>query len=114
MTANRIDLGSGHWMTWASWAPDRELNPQYADLPDVRHCTAIIGHELRPGDDNQLCRQRGYCEAAATMDGPVTQRIFPDAARWQVESWDPLTITPSLQCHCDDHGMITAGRWVPC
>ena len=29
MTAPRLDLGSGHWLEYVSWSPDRELNPQY-------------------------------------------------------------------------------------
>ena len=112
MTADRIDLGHGHWLTWASWSPDRDLNPQCADLPDVERCTAIIGHDLRPDDDHPHCRERGFCEGAATMDGPVTSQIFPAGARWQVQSTEPLTLSPSIPCHCGDHGFIRDGRWV--
>lgn len=36
------------------------------------------------------------------------------AATWQVESWDPLTLSPSLACtRCNDHGFIREGRWEP-
>jgi hypothetical protein len=112
MTAERIDLGDGHSMTWAAWSPDRELNPQFADLPDVEHCTAIVRHDLRPDDDQPHCRERGFCEGAATADSPVTQKLFPAEARWQVESWEPLTLSPSILCHCGDHGYIRNGCWV--
>lgn len=33
--------------------------------------------------------------------------------RWEVQSWDPLSITPSVACRaCPQHGYITGGRWV--
>jgi hypothetical protein len=107
------DLGFGHGMWFAGWYPDRELNPQYADLPDVEKCTVVIRHELVPGDEHQHCQARGYCEAAANLDSEVTRRIFPEASLWQVDAWDPLTLTPSLRCHCGDHGFIREGHWVP-
>ena len=36
--------------------------------------------------------------------------------RWHVESWDPLTLSPSLWCDpsgrkCASHGFIRDGRW---
>ena len=46
------------------------------------------------------------------MDGPVTSQIFPAGARWQVQSTEPLTLSPSIPCHCGDHGFIRDGRWV--
>ncbi len=39
----------------------------------------------------------------------------PDRAKWQVESMDPLTLSPSLLCTlCGSHGYIREGRWVAC
>lgn len=35
---------------------------------------------------------------------------------WEVESLEPLTLSPSLRCEqpgCNDHGFIREGRWVP-
>lgn len=33
---------------------------------------------------------------------------------WQVKSWEPLTITPSIVCACGgQHGFITNGQYVP-
>jgi hypothetical protein len=107
-------LGHGHFLRWASWRPDRHLNPQYAHLPDVERCTALIRHDLLPGDAEPGCVRRGYCEAAATLDGPVTMQLFPEQARWQVLCMEPLTLSPSLLCHCGDHGYIQGGRWEPC
>jgi len=32
---------------------------------------------------------------------------------WQIQSTDPLTVTPSILCSgCGTHGFITAGSWV--
>ena len=105
------DLGDGHWLKFACWAPDRGLNPQYAHLPDVEKYAAIVYHR-RP--DGQMCM------GVITLDGPVSRELEPDRSRWQVASWDPLTVTPSLLClakdeagrECGDHGFITNGRWV--
>lgn len=34
--------------------------------------------------------------------------------KWTVQSYDPLTLSPSLQCtSCGHHGHIQNGRWVP-
>jgi hypothetical protein len=112
-SAAGIDLGHGHELRFARWSPDRDLNPQYADLPDVEKCTAIIRHTLLADDAQQFCQERGYCEAAANLDSEVTRQIFPESALWQVASWEPLTLSPSLLCHCGDHGFIQQGRWVP-
>lgn len=105
MTGNVYDLGSGHTMRYAAWSPDRDLNPQYADLPDVDRYCAIITH---PRPDNGQ-----PCEGAVTFDGPVQQQLSADRPRWTVEQWEPLTISPSVLCACGDHGYIRAGRWEP-
>lgn len=122
MTADRLDLGDGHWLEYTSWAPDRELNPQYEGIPDEPRWGALVGHSLRSGDD--LCAWRGgvECIASVTFDGPVQRQmsvaqrthggVNPEAPFWQIESWEPLTISPSLLCHCGDHGFIRGGLWV--
>lgn len=34
---------------------------------------------------------------------------------WKVESWEPLTISPSIKCACNgQHGHIRNGRYEPC
>jgi hypothetical protein len=30
---------------------------------------------------------------------------------WELVTEEPLTISPSLLCHCGDHGFIRNGRW---
>jgi hypothetical protein len=109
VTAERIGLGDGHWLRYVSWGPDRVLNPQYAELPDVEKWGAIVGHPLRPGDAQ--CTWLGECQGSVTFDATV-QRQLEAGPFWQVESWEPLTLSPSLLCHCGDHGFIRDGHWV--
>jgi len=57
------------------------------------------------------------CVGGVTFDGPVQRDLAarPGAlnqAMWQVESWEPLTVSPSVLCSCGDHGFIREGRWV--
>jgi len=100
-----LDLGDGHTLRFTCWKPDRELNPQYADIPDVERVGAIVSHI------NQATGLR--CWSGINFDGEVTRRIFPDGARWQVQSMEPLTLSPSLLCRvCGDHGFIREGKWV--
>lgn len=99
-----VDLGHGHTLRWLALAPDRNLNPQYADLPDMEHYGAIISHRKPDGN---------FCEGVITFRSEVQQRIDPGTTAWDVSSWDPLTLSPSLLCHCGDHGFIQQGRWVP-
>jgi hypothetical protein len=102
--SGKIDLGDGHMISFADWNPDLDLNPQLAHLSGqfpVR-VTGIVTHKL-PGD--------GDCEGAITFDSPIARAHF-SGPFWTVESWDPLTLSPSLLCHCGDHGFIRDGRWV--
>lgn len=101
-----FDLGSGHWARFVAWAPDRQLNPQWAGVPDVDRWGLIVGHTHPDGE---------VCEGSLTFDGPVQRQVEPDRPnRWTVEAWDPLTLSPSiLRRECGDHGFIRAGRWVP-
>jgi len=106
MTAERIDLGNSHSLEYIQWAPDRRLNPQWADFPDVERFAAIVYHP-RPDTGAE-------CFGQITFDVPPADKLVPDAARWQVQSWEPLTISPSLLCDCGDHGYIRNGRWEGC
>lgn len=100
-----LDLGDNHTLRFVCWSPDRELNPQYADLPDVDRVGAVVSHV------NQKTGDR--CYSSITFDSEVTRRVFPSDAIWQVQSFEPLTLSPSLLCRrCGDHGFIREGRWV--
>lgn len=97
-----IDLGHGHTLRFTSWSPDRELNPQYAGIPDIPKIGAIVD-------------SGNGCQCAVYFDLPgVCEVLGPGLSVWQVESWDPLTLSPSLLCRlCNDHGFIKQGRWIP-
>jgi hypothetical protein len=99
-----FDLGHGHRGEYSSWAPDRELNPLRAHLPDVEKWGLLIFH---PNPQGQPCA--GF----VTFAGEVQREIAPTTTTWDVVSWEPLTITPSVLCSCGDHGFIREGRWVP-
>ena len=100
-----IGLGHDHFLEFTRWAPDRRLNPQYADLPDVEKYGAIVSHKKADGT---------MCDGCITFDGQAARHFHPQGPCWTVESWDPLTLSPSLLCNCGDHGFIRGGVWVPC
>ena len=103
-----LDLGDGHQLAFTRWVPDRDLNPQYADLPDVERIGAIVSHKRADGKD-------GECWSGIMFESEVARRAFQEKSMWRVESWEPLTLSPSLLCReCGDHGFIREGRWVRC
>lgn len=109
MSAPEMDLGYGHTLRFMSWAPD-DLPPnreRYGyPLPNVKRAGALITHPRKDG-------QPGECLSGISFDLPETRPHFAERAMWQVESWEPLTLSPSLLCRvCGDHGFIRHGRWV--
>ena len=104
MTAETVDLGSGYVLSWFGWFPDRDLNPQHKDHPDIERAGAVIRHRTPDG---------GECTHGVTFDLPETA-VLGDRHRGTVVSWEPLTLEPSLLCRrCGDHGWVRGGRWVP-
>lgn len=101
--SERIDLGDGHTAKWVGWRPDRELNPQYAGIPDVEKWGLEIVHTSPAGNP---------CAGFVTMTSEVQRQVAPRATTWDVQSWDPLTLSPSVLCSCGDHGWIRDGRWI--
>jgi hypothetical protein len=102
-----IDLGDGHWLKYYGWYPDRSIESnatRYAGVPDVDRCGAAVPHLKADGT---------LCEGFVTFDGETQRVVFPNHARWQVLSVDPLTLSPSLLCKaCVDHGFIRDSKWV--
>lgn len=118
----RADLGHDHQLELTNWDPDLKLNPGYAHLAGQLPAVigAIVSHPVRPGDET--CERhspasddehRGLCFGVITFDVPVAHEAGLRGPFWTVESWDPLTLSPSLLCHCSDHGFIKEGKWVP-
>lgn len=111
-----IDLGHNHFARFTSWAPDRELNPQYDGIPDIEKYGLIVEH---PNQQNPA----KPCVGSITFNTEEYRRLAavrpPSAyntATWEVHSLDPETlhVEPSLLCSCGDHGFIRNGRWEPC
>lgn len=100
-----LDLGDDHRLRYVGWYPDREINPQWKHVPDVERWGATIAHrDPATGDE---------CQGFVTFDGEIQRQVEPNRTnRWQVESWDPLTLSGSVQCGaCADHGWVRSGRW---
>lgn len=95
-----IDLGLDHKLWFNGWHPDRDLNPQYDGIPDVEKAGATVSHLTSTGEE---------CASGIMFAG----HHFSTNVSWQVVSWEPLTLAPSLLCRaCGDHGFIREGRWV--
>ncbi len=94
MSETRINIGGGHEIEFVSYKNDaRAAINDYHIKPDGEPCSGFIS--FRNG------------AWAKEFEGN------PDHQSWEVQSWEPLTITPSLLCRvCGDHGFITNGRWV--
>jgi hypothetical protein len=89
-TDQRLDIGGGHTLVLVT--PDGGTQPTGADVehvtPDGKTCTGWIAFDV-PAQD-----------------------WLPAERKWQVQSWEPLTLSPSLACGCGDHGFVREGRWV--
>jgi hypothetical protein len=113
-----LDLGDGHSLIWTDWDPDPVLNPQWAHLPPDgpgEHHGAIVRHPIGPNPQEWAkdALPPNLCESAITFDTARNRAgSWADKAIWQVQSWSPFTISPSLLCSCGDHGFIREGRWV--
>lgn len=105
-----VNLGHEHYISYVSWKPDDlESNRRLygTPLPRVEKFGIAIRHP-KPGVPGVWCR--GYVQ----LDVPELRLIGnKDDQVWRVESWTPLTLTPSVACKCGDHGFIREGRWVP-
>lgn len=69
------------------------------------HALIVYSH-LRPDGS--------YCEGHVTPSGSAWAKDMTTLETWDVQSFEPLSMTPSLLCRaCKDHGFITRGKWVP-
>jgi hypothetical protein len=86
-----VDLGGGTWYT--------------KRLRDGEWIGIHEWHQCRPDD---------WGAGAIAFDVPHNSGVRREQV-WQVEQWEPLTLSPSLACQmCGHHGWIRDGRWVPC
>lgn len=113
-TREWIDLGEGHAYKFTEWAPDFSIPAnaeQYAHLAHLIRTQPIVGAIVRHQCKTETGVHEGsiFFKTELTAAGP-----FKNDALWDVRSWTPLHVEPSLQSHCPckDHGFIRAGRWV--
>lgn len=112
-----MELGDGVRAKFTGWAPDRDLNPQYAGLPDVPRWGLVIEHPRGPID---RAGAPDPCLGGVTFDTPEVRAVLDvqgnrATALWSVLAWEPLTLSPSVLCRgCGSHGWIRDGRWVAC
>lgn len=98
------DIGHGVRIAFAGWHPDRDLNPHTAHLPDVDKYALLLDHQ---------CGDRRVANGC-TLDSEVSRELDAGRPRWEVQSWEPLTLHPSLLCRsCGLHGWIRDGAWIP-
>lgn len=93
MGSDWLDIGDGHQIKFATYKDDPHagMNDRHV-RPDGTECVGFI-----------------------TFEGSAWAKEFEGGkiAVWQVQSWEPLTISPSLLCRvCGDHGFIRGGKWV--
>jgi hypothetical protein len=90
---NRINIGGGHEISYYTQGDD-----------DVTHVGLIDSHLKEDGEP---------CSGGSVLFDVPQNADFPDHAKWQVISEEPLTLSPSLLCMiCGDHGWIRDGAWV--
>lgn len=118
-----IDLGDDHYLTFSRWRPD--------DLPQNRNLYGIPDGQPMPSVEKWGATIRHYkpdgtmCEGCITFDGEWQRKSHENDVAyrkkhgkeplpyvaWTIESLEPLTLSPSLLCHCGDHGFIRGGKW---
>lgn len=94
-----LDLGGGHQLRFTGPADGQG------------HPIGVIERHPRP-DTGQSC------EGSLLFDtAPDRFRTTGDGSArptWHVESWEPLTLSPSILCTaCGNHGFVRDGRWAP-
>jgi hypothetical protein len=107
-STSRVDLGSGFSYRFFSWEPERDIqspewHAKHDQHPDVERAGIII---QCPHDDPE------WGGGGIYFDLPETEHLAPADHRWTVESWDPLTLSPSIAMGCGCHGYIRESRWV--
>ncbi len=96
MTRETAALDLGHGVQIERWITDK-----------AGHRIGLV--QSHPGEDGEPCAGPIY------FDLPEMRAMWPGIdVLWQVEAWEPLTLSPSLLCvDCGSHGFIRGGRWQP-
>lgn len=92
---DELDLGDEHRIVFAEYGGEKRVG----------------GNVMHPPVEGK-CSGNGWVAFA----GRAWARKFSgtgDFQSWQVESEEPLTLSPSILCRgCGDHGHIRDGKWV--
>lgn len=86
---------------------------------DIGHGVSILftswgEHEKAGIIERHVCADGDETPGGVLFDLPGVREAFPGSPVWTVESWGPLTISPSVMCRtCGHHGWIRNGRWEP-
>jgi|SRR6185369_994852 len=110
--SNWTDIGYSHEIQFTSWSPDRDLNPQYAGVPDIEKYGLLVRHPHKVTGKPCMGGIKFDTPEVRALDAVAPPGSFVGAV-WQVVSFDPIHVEPSLLCSCGDHGFIRGGRWVP-
>lgn len=55
----------------------------------------------------------GWCAGSFAWRNPSPKDFQRDLSLWNMERWEPLTVSPSLLClACRAHGFIRDGKWI--
>jgi len=109
-----IEIGDGHAYKFFEWSPDMSIPEnagRFGHLSVLMREWPIAGAIVR-----HPCRtETGLHEGVISFRTPLTE-AHPKGFRptWEVKSWEPLHVEPSLlsHCPCKDHGFIRGDRWV--
>lgn len=98
------DIGGGVFISY--YVSPRYKYPQ-SQFPDDEDGYTKVGIIVEHKDE-----QGNACSGSVPFYPPQDPSEH-EANRpyWTVESTDPLTISPSILCHCGKHGFIREGRW---
>lgn len=99
-----IDLGNDHWAHFVGHGGEG-ITQNGQPVPWTEKYGLSVIHRCAKTES-------GWDEGFVTFDIP--ENTEGDARpKWKVESWDPLTLSPSLlQRGCGDHGFVRDGKWV--
>lgn len=106
------DLGEGHAYKFLVWDPDFSIASnaaKWAHLARLIREQPVVGAMVR----HQCRTETGLHDGAIHFKTELTVAV-PFDNLWDVRSWEPLHVEPSLlsHCPCQDHGFIRGGRWV--
>lgn len=94
-------LDSENFLTFVYWKDETEPYQ------------ALWYHRPRTPKEHTLDGLKGWCMGGFGWRNPDAAD-FQGRVTWTLESWEPLTVSPSLLClDCQAHGFIRDGKWIP-